>query len=518
MGEASVDMLIGMGFLRTQAERALQLEGGDLQRAADLLLTSPPPLESNTVDVDAEHDDVARTFAADAGFTRSTGDPKLSCLLEMGFSHSAAKEALQQHAGDLEAAMESLIEQGQQSQQERQQPIDMEEEPEEKPDIARQESPTIPDPVRLGPSDPTPGPAASSSSTEQTDQLDSRKPIKEFTVTYLSASLTFGPAAFGKLRRDQISQIQENTSSKSVNVKQMLEASVPGVSNMTGERGLKRVTQMLTDCYKVGLFMHGSADSPVNRQIVPAMHHIFAELSRHQPKDGKRVSHLTALVHACQDCQQVQAREIMRIFGDLTSQNDSFEGQLKYSLVRQKEAALDRYISRRHASCDLDHTRVNPWQQRAHLISGYVVLVGDEFGLDGVTAAQSDRFLSQVRGELGRTRAGDVVAELRQDMCAKEWLQTLLADINNQTSGSERLINRDCIFKWVQENMSEEAAYLVFYDEDRSPEFEDLDPKAPLEENGYQPFLSPKVLIDMLLKARMLEEKQEGPNKKRRKR
>lgn len=287
---------------------------------------------------------------------------------------------------------------------------------------------------------------------------------------------------------------------------------------MTGQRGERRVTEMLSDCCNVGLFMHGPANSAVNRQIIPAIKYIFGELSKHPPKDGKRVNHLTALAHACQDCQQVQAREILRIFGDLTSQNDSFEGQLKYSLVRQKEAALDRYISRRHAKCDLDHTRVNPWQQRAHLISGYVALIGDDFGLDGVTAARSDRFLSQVQGELGQTRAEDVVAELKQDMCAKEWLQTLLADINNQTSGSERLINRDCIFKWVQENMSDDASYLVFYDEDRSAEFEDLDPKAPSEENRYQPFLSPKVLVDMLLESGMLAEKQEEPDKKRRKR
>ena len=31
-----------------------------------------------------------------------------------------------------------------------------------------------------------------------------------------------------------------------------------------------------------------------------------------------------------------------------------------------------------------------------------------------------------------------------------EWLQTLLADINNQSADADRLINRDCIFKWAQ--------------------------------------------------------------------
>jgi hypothetical protein len=288
-------------------------------------------------------------------------------------------------------------------------------------------------------------------------------------------------------------------------VKKMLQASVPGVKQMKGQRGERYVTEMLESMQTQGLFTHGPPSSALNSQLIPSLQHIFAELSKRPPKDIKRVSSLTALAHACQDCQQVQAREILRIFGDLTSQNDTFEGQLKYSLVRQKEAALDRYISRRHASCDEDHSRVNPWQQRAHLISGYVSLIGDKFGFDGVTAANSDRFLEQVKGEIGRVTPQKLMADLRQDMCSKEWLQTLLADINNQTCGSDRIINRDCIFKWVKDNMSEEAAHLVFYDEDRSAEFEDLDPKAPTKENEFQPFLSPKVLIDMLLKAGMLQ-------------
>lgn len=33
---------------------------------------------------------------------------------------------------------------------------------------------------------------------------------------------------------------------------------------------------------------------------------------------------------------EVQAREILRIYGDLTSQNETLEWQLKYSLVRLK--------------------------------------------------------------------------------------------------------------------------------------------------------------------------------------
>ena len=59
-------------------------------------------------------------------------------------------------------------------------------------------------------------------------------------------------------------------------------------------------------------------------------------------------------------------------------------------------------MHRRHsATCDLDHTRTQPHQQRAHLMSAYVDLLGEDFGLDGVTAARSDRFLSSARQAVG---------------------------------------------------------------------------------------------------------------------
>lgn len=146
------------------------------------------------------------------------------------------------------------------------------------------------------------------------------------------------------------------------------------------------------------------------------------------------------------DCQQVQAREILRIFGDLTAQNETFESQLKYSLLRQKEGALNRFISMKHECCDKDHTEVQPWQQRPHLLSGYLDCVGESFGLDGLAAAQSDRFLPQVKVEIKKTlkKGGQkrLLSTLQQDLCVREWLQTLLADINNQTSNSDRLIDR----------------------------------------------------------------------------
>lgn len=568
MTDASLAVLTGLGFPAALAARALELEGGDVQRAADMLFTNPPPLNHGPVviDADAGYPTEVCGVSADRGTDRSCPgaaqtrqDHSLSCLVSMGFASHTAAEALRRTQGDLEAAMESLLSGGN-GQLDNSVDVNLVEDhsvssaaaPSRKrscapsPDVARQ-----PSTVSAHSNNATSGgssAAHASSSSRQSPRKAERerapakqaapistqkasssspkdpaaaKPIamqvdeKQHTITHLSAALMLGPAAFGQLRKDVPTPTAQAAGHQS-NVKKLIEASVPGVKKMMGERGAKYVTQMLTDCYKQGLFMHGGPTSAVNSQIIPAMHHIFAELGKQPAKDAKRVNCLTALANACQDCQQVQAREILRVFGDLSSQNATFEGQLMYSLVRQKEAALDRYITRRHASCDKDHTEVSPWQQRAHLISGYVALVGDKFGFDGVTAANSDRFLAQASAEIGKKSAQEVVSELKQEMCPKEWLQTLLSDINNQTAGADRLINRDCIFKWVQTNMSDEAAYLVFYDEERSVEFGDLDPKMPSEENQYQPFLSPKVLVDMLLKAGMLERKSPGDSKKRR--
>lgn len=281
-------------------------------------------------------------------------------------------------------------------------------------------------------------------------------------------------------------------------VANLVRESVVGVATMRGQRGERLVTEMMTAWYSDGLFMHGPPTSSLNSMIIPAIRHIISVMANLPPQHPKRVDCLSTLAYSCQDCQQVQAREVLRIFGDLTAQNATLEGQLMYSLLRLKEVALNCYISRVHPKCDSAHTTVSSWQQRAHLWSAYVVLIGESFGLDGITAARSDRFLSQAQGEIGQVDAKTLVGQLRQNLSVEEWLCVLLADINNQAEGADRLIDRDCIFKWAQTNMSSEKAHCVFYDEDRDTDYAEQEPRKPTQNNLFQPFLSRGVLVDML--------------------
>merc|ERR1712137_426208 len=127
-----------------------------------------------------------------------------------------------------------------------------------------------------------------------------------------------------------------------------------------------------------------------------------------------------------------------------------------------------------------------------------IVMIGRDFGLDGLTSARHDRFLAQVQAHIRHTDTRDLLKKLKADMSVKEWLQTLLADINNQNPTADRLIDPECVYRWVNANLSQDDLYRVFYDESRAEEFEDMDPKAPTNENKFKVFLSCKFLVDML--------------------
>jgi hypothetical protein len=362
------------------------------------------------------------------------------------------------------------------------------------------------------------------------------------SIKYFAAKNSFGPSAFGPLRRSKpptSTAASNGTSSSSSSpdlsnaVRTIIEASFPDAKHMRGERNRKTVTRMLTDIYHQGLFMHGGPTSSVNATVIPAFRHVIAELNKLSPNDPKRVQLCKDLSEACLDCQQVQARVILRLYGDLTSQNETLESQLKYSLVRSKEAALQVLISRHHApSCDYDHTKVGPELQRAHLWSGYVSLVGEALGLDGIDAARGDRFLHSalgvIRGTHHKANGGGfsssspfkrhkngsnsdaalrqkVLDELSQSLDVREWLSGLLGDINNQSPDADRRIDRSCIFEWASKNMRGDFKHRIFYDDDRAAEYSDLDPSRPTDENQYEPFLSPAVLVEMLVQAGMLQ-------------
>lgn len=506
-----VDTLVEMGFAANAATQALLLCHNNLESAAEMLVSNPPPVEP-------EAESVPGSTRGTAARPASARDDVLY-LMSMGFDESRATGAIERH-GNLEAALDALLMDPPAdpapplAAPRRRRSLEAEASaPEVVPGNAkraRREEPLRASPISpISPpeeSHPPPEPKPSEPGAEPSDG----DATHEFSVEVMAKRLKFGARSFEGLKGGWCAESTWSPSNvREKDVKKIVLASYPQAAKMRGQRGERMVTEMLCACFQQGLWTFGDANVPTNQEVIPAFRFIMSEMAKLDAKNLKRVGIITTLAHACEDCQQVQAREILRIFGDLTAQNESFDEQLKYSLLRLKEAAVNRFITQHHGEkCDLDHTKVYPRQQRPHLFSGYVDYIGEELGLDGMKAAQGDRFLHEVRKELKKIKMTktSIIKALMQEMSVREWLQTLLADINNQNPVADRLMDRSCIFTWVQANLSREAAHLVFYDEDRAEEFKGQDPEEPSAENCYQPFLSCKVLVEMLVKARFLEE------------
>lgn len=311
-------------------------------------------------------------------------------------------------------------------------------------------------------------------------------------------SYTFDDAAFGPLPQRVIPDKDiANLASK---INGIMTDSVKGVAGMKSQtRDARPVLDMISSIYSSGL---STMSQNINSEIVPAIRYIFHVANGLKAKDPKRVAMLQRLADAMLDCQQIQAREILRIYGDLTCQTQTFETQTQYFLLKLKENALDQFITMMHQGCDLDHTKTVPGKQRAHLKSAYIDLLGKEFGLEAVEAAKEDRFLNEARSEIQNgVWAGVgmpvILLRLKRTLSLPMFVDYLLADINNQSKAAERLINRGVIFKWVEKNLSN--AHRVFYDEERAGDYAGQTPSKPEEANKYEPFLSQKLLLQMLL-------------------
>jgi len=77
-------------------------------------------------------------------------------------------------------------------------------------------------------------------------------------------------------------------------------------------------------------------------------------------------------------------------------------------------------------------------------------------------------------------------------------INSILADVNQQDENAERLINSDSLMKWAGDSSVNNGfeSHIIFYDETNESDYKDTG--KPKEENIYQPFLSPPVIVSLL--------------------
>ena len=142
-----------------------------------------------------------------------------------------------------------------------------------------------------------------------------------------------GPNAFCPLSEPIVPEFEPFNPT---NLEQMVVASFPDARRMRGQRGEREVPEMMQSWCSCGMWMMGDPGSPTNRIIIPAINFIYSHIARLSPSEPQRVSIVKTLAYACEDCQGVQAREIMRIFSDLTSYTRDLPHQVLYFLSKYK--------------------------------------------------------------------------------------------------------------------------------------------------------------------------------------
>lgn len=267
---------------------------------------------------------------------------------------------------------------------------------------------------------------------------------------------------------------------------------------MSETRDRRLITEMLQRVNEEGLFTLGPA---TNRQIIPAIQHIFAKMRTMPKNDPTRKSILTRLAESCQDCQTVQARTILKLFAEITNTSQTLPKQLRYLLRSQLEVAIELTVSKYHPDCDKSHREIPPQMQRPHLKSAYLKRVGPRLGLPTV----EDRFLGLATQQMqSKLRGRDPIIDILAALDVDRYVEDCLNDINNQSKTAQRMIDTKTICAWAYKELPDMKQDL-WYDDDRAYEFERQDPKKPTAEREYEVFVSQGVMLDVLVQAGMLE-------------
>lgn len=345
------------------------------------------------------------------------------------------------------------------------------------------------------------------SDVNENDDIEYDIPEEEKYLKFedIEEKYQFGDNAFKIIVKEYI---KIKSSENNINfIQPLFVKSIPNFMDLRGQRGQHTILYMIQTAYSTGLF---TLSQSINKQIIPALRYILNKIDELKPDDPKRNTILKTLSDAFLDCQQVQAREILRIYGDLTNQTETLDKQIIYILMRQKEQSLNEFISQFHMDCDLDHTKSKPSEQRVHLYSAYLDIVGEQLGMDGIESARGDRFLGEtlniIRSGIWADVGNDTIyALVKNRLSLRQFIECILSDINCQSDNADRLINPSVIFKWVTDNMTTENARKIFYNEENIDEYKYQEPNIPKDKNKYNPFLSLRILVDILTKMNLIK-------------
>lgn len=277
-------------------------------------------------------------------------------------------------------------------------------------------------------------------------------------------------------------------------VKDLLRRYVPNINELYDRRHTCPVTDLILKTYSNGLPLYDRVPA-IKEHTKHSIQYIFYALDSKEmnySENDKRV-YLRRLAEAFTSCQAGQARELDAVYGSLIGRSLDLRGQVLSLVDEQKQRVLDMVTKKIHPDA---WESMDPTRQAPHIESAYVQLFGRQFGLRGTNGAGADYCMASV----SKTEAERAEKEFRKLFSVEETLESIIMDVNQQNRDADRIISREDLSKWAG-NAAENGGFdswSIFYDEENKDDYPE-DAK-PTEENMYQPFLSKKVALNLLLK------------------
>lgn len=277
-------------------------------------------------------------------------------------------------------------------------------------------------------------------------------------------------------------------------IQEMLAKYVPNINELYDRRHTCPVTTLIIKTYNNGLPLYEGVPA-IKEHTKHAIRYIFDTLGDKEQghSDNEKRVCLRRLAEAFTSCQAGQARELDAVYGGLIGRSLDLRGQVLSVVDEQKQRVLDMVTQKLHPDA---WTSMDPTHQAPHIESAYTQLFGQQLGLRGTGGAGADYCMAAVP----LREAAKAEKEFRKLFSAEETLETIVQDVNQQSKDADRAISRKDLSKWAGDASVNGGfdPYSIFYDEDNKDDYPD-DTK-PSEENKYQPFISKKVALNMLLK------------------
>ena len=267
---------------------------------------------------------------------------------------------------------------------------------------------------------------------------------------------------------------------------------VPNVHTMY-DHSHTSVARLIPRAYREGLPIFYSMPK-LKAHLKHAMQFIFAALYHGEANEPTKRRYVTRLCEAFTSCQPEQARVIDATYGALSGRNMGVKEQVLALVDDQKQRVLDQVVLVIHP--EAQSTRV-PTLQVPHLESAYSQGVGSVLGLRSMPGAAADA--DHCKSSVSESELRKVVATFRELFSVEDLLEAVVSDVNQQDDDADRLISRDELAAWAGDPTVNNGfeSYTIYYDEDRKEDYNDT---KPLEKNEYQPFLSKKVVLNLLTK------------------